>query len=393
MNTRRLFSLLWLIVLLVTGAWASGTTQPALLVPHPAHFFILSESGQAYPKLRAALELVGFAVQVGRYNAFLAACATEHPALVVPRGEGERLTEAQQRAVLDDLHGGRLLILDASSVLAGQLGAGGTSQTAPLSVYRWSRHPTLPINLPEPTTCPLLTAPAGSRVLADDPASKAPLTISGSAGRGHYLIDALPLEPAHYALYQYQPFLLEGITQTSGLQPVLANGDFGVYVDYGYHDDEQPEALAARLHLWGIRHISFSAWYDLPEYRVFLHRFLLAAHQRGMQVEAWLELPMVSIPFWQQHPEWRQRTASGRPAQVDWRYLMALENPDCLRAVTAYVARLINAHDWDGINLAEVYFESPGQGFEGVNVFTPMNDLVPATVPTAIRGGSARVVR
>ena len=77
-------------------------------------------------------------------------------------------------------------------------------------------------------------------MLADDPASKAPLTLAGEAGRGHYLIDALPLEPAHYELYQYQPFLLEGITQTGGLQPVLAGSDLGVYVDYGYHDDEQP---------------------------------------------------------------------------------------------------------------------------------------------------------
>ncbi len=371
MNTRCLFSLLLLLGLLASGAWAANAAPPALLVPHPAHFFILSESGQAYPKLRGALEVVGFAVQVGRYSAFLTACATEHPALVVPGGEGERLTEAQQRDVLADLHDGRFLILDGSSVLVEKLGAGGTARTAPLKAYRWSRHPTLSINLPEPTACPLLSAPAGSKVLADDPASTAPLTISGSLGRGQYLIDALPLEPAHYALYQYQPFLLEGITQTGGLQPVLAGSDLGVYIDYGYHDDEQPEALAARLKLWGIRQISFSAWYDNPAYRTFLHRFLLAAHQRGMQVEAWLELPMVSIPFWQQHPEWRQRTAGGRPAQVDWRYLMALENPQCLRAVTDYVSQFITTHDWDGINLAEVYFESPGVGFDGSN-FTPV---------------------
>ncbi len=39
---------------------------------------------------------------------------------------------------------------------------------------------------------------------------------------------------------------------------------------------------------------------------------------------------MVSVPFWQQHPEWREVTAEGKPAKIDWRSLMALEDPQCL---------------------------------------------------------------
>ncbi len=219
--------------------------------------------------------------------------------------------------------------------------------------------------------------PAGGKVLADDPQSKAPLMIAGSAGSGHYLLSALPLEPPEgRPLYLYQPFLLEGITQTGSLMPALAGSNLGVYVNFGYHNDEQPEALAARLKLWGFSRVSFSAWYDNDEYRTFLHSFLPAAHRQGLQVDAWLELPMVSIPFWKQHPEWRQRTASGRAAQVDWQYLMALENPACLKAVEAYVSQIIDDHDWDGINLAEVYYESPGLGYKGVNDFTPMTDQV-----------------
>jgi hypothetical protein len=37
---------------------------------------------------------------------------------------------------------------------------------------------------------------------------------------------------------------------------------------------------------------------------------------------------------------------------------MNLSNPDCARAVADGLRRVIGAHDWDGVNLAELYFES-----------------------------------
>ncbi|MFI5143042.1 MAG: hypothetical protein ACHQHM_03330, partial [Thermoanaerobaculales bacterium] len=214
----------------------------------------------------------------------------------------------------------------------------------------------------------------GSTVLADDPRSRTPLVIAGAAGQGRYLIHALPIEPAKFPLYQYQPFFLAGITAAGDVMPTLAGTDFGVYVDYGYHDHESVEALVARLQEWGIQQVSLSAWYEGASYETFLERFLGAAHRRGIGVEAWLELPMVSRPFWDQHPQWRQRTAAGQEGHVDWRYLMALEDPECLAAVKVYVTDLIVKHDWDGVNLAEVYFESPGQGFARADLFTPMSD-------------------
>ena len=64
-------------------------------------------------------------------------------------------------------------------------------------------------------------------------------------------------------------------------------------------------------------------------------------------------------------------------AQLDWRKLMNLSNPDCYHAVAAGVKDLIGRFDWDGVNLAELYFESL-EGLQNASRFTPMNDNVRA---------------
>jgi len=56
---------------------------------------------------------------------------------------------------------------------------------------------------------------------------------------------------------------------------------------------------------------------------------------------------------------------------------MNLTNRDCFRAVAAGVDSLAARFDWDGINLAELYFESL-EGTGNPSRFTPMNDEVRA---------------
>ena len=36
--------------------------------------------------------------------------------------------------------------------------------------------------------------------------------------------------------------------------------------------------------------------------------------------------------MWDDHPEWREKTATGTDGQVGWRYLMNFQNPACFRA-------------------------------------------------------------
>jgi hypothetical protein len=80
----------------------------------------------------------------------------------------------------------------------------------------------------------------------------------------------------------------------------------------------------------------------------------------------------VSEQFWDQHPEWREKTALLQDAHLDWRKLVNLANPDCRREAARLLRGLIGRFDWDGVNLAELYFESL-EGVANPARFTPMN--------------------
>jgi hypothetical protein len=82
-----------------------------------------------------------------------------------------------------------------------------------------------------------------------------------------------------------------------------------------------------------------------------------ALHAKGVLVYAWLEPPFVTLRFWDDHPQCRERTASGREAHVDWRKLIALHDQRCFEQAWASWSQLLTSHDWDGVNVAELYFE------------------------------------
>jgi hypothetical protein len=61
-----------------------------------------------------------------------------------------------------------------------------------------------------------------------------------------------------------------------------------------------------------------------------------------------------------------------RDAAVDWRLLMNLANPECQKAVARGIRQMITRFDWDGVNLAELYFDGV-EGIKRPTELTPMN--------------------
>lgn len=80
-------------------------------------------------------------------------------------------------------------------------------------------------------------------------------------------------------------------------------------------------------------------------------------HARGILAYAWLEPPLVNLKMWEDWPQCRERTADGREAIVDWRNLIALEDPGCFDAAWSYWRPFLSKFNWDGVNVAELYFE------------------------------------
>jgi hypothetical protein len=136
--------------------------------------------------------------------------------------------------------------------------------------------------------------------------------------------------------------------------------------------------FAARWRKAGIAALHVAAWHNFepdPQADAYLKKLIEACHREGILVYAWFELPHVSEQFWTEHPAWREQTALLQDAQLDWRKLMNLTNRECFHEVSAGVRALLGRFDWDGVNLAELYFESL-EGISNPGRFTPMNSDV-----------------
>jgi hypothetical protein len=193
-------------------------------------------------------------------------------------------------------------------------------------------------------------------------------------GAGAVLWVAAPPGPHGYERFPYLPQALLDL----GLKPPFRSSRLWAFFDSAYRSRVDLDYFAERWRAAGISALHVAAWHfwerdaQADEY---LSRLIEACHRHAIQVYAWLELPHVSDIFWDQHPEWREKTALLQDAQLDWRKLVNLTNREAFIAVSAGGRDLLTRFDWDGVNLAELYFESL-EGHENPARFTPLNDDV-----------------
>ncbi len=272
------------------------------------------------------------------------------------------------------LNQGAFLILEGESPLAASFGfhpePSRVEVTSVVDVHR----PKLSIILEKPLQIATFALPQGARVFTKDRWSGAPVVAGLKVGAGAVLWVAASPGLRGYERFPYLPQALTDL----GWEPRIWSNRMWAFFDYSYRTRVDLDYFAERWHTAGISALHVSAWhfYDPdPEREAYLDRLIEACHRRGILVYAWLELPHVSAKFWEDHPQWREKTAVLQDAALDWRRLMNLANPDCARAVKSGIQSLINRFDWDGVNLAELYYESL-EGPANPSRFTPMNDDV-----------------
>ena len=271
---------------------------------------------------------------------------------------------------------GAILVLEGESPLAEMFGFRPGNQKVRVNSLTDVHNPKLSIVWEKGLDLPVFETPPGARVFARERWTGAPLTAGLRRGAGAVLWVAAAPGERGYERFPYLPNALCDL----GMDPPFRSDRLWAFFDSSYRLRVDPDYFAARWRKSGIAALHVAAWhfYDPdPERDQYLAKLIEACHREGILVYAWLELPHVSEKFWADHPEWREKTALLQDAQLDWRKLMNLTNRDCFRAVSAGVKQLAGRFDWDGVNLAELYFESL-EGIGNPARFTPMNDDVRA---------------
>ena len=269
---------------------------------------------------------------------------------------------------------GAYLILEGESSVAEMFGFHRTKENARVTSVEDVHLPTLPIVWEKGLELPRYEMPGTAKVFAKDRWTGAPLLAGFRRGAGAVLWLAVPPGERGYERF---PYLLQALADL-GLDPPFRSTRLWAFFDSAYRSRVDLDYFAARWRKAGIAALHVAAWhfYDpAPERDRYLKHLIAACHANGILVYAWFELPHVSEKFWNDHPEWREKTGLLQDAQLDWRRLMNLADRDCFRAASIGVKDLVQRFDWDGVNLAELYFESL-EGLSNASRFTPMNDSV-----------------
>lgn len=266
---------------------------------------------------------------------------------------------------------GGVVILEGESGLAASFGFRPSKETVTVTSLRDVHQPSVRIVLEKPIKLSRWNVPAGAVVFTTERWTGAAIVAGYRSGKGAVLWVAMSPGKSGYERF---PFLIHALADL-GVDPPYRSNRLWAFFDYSYRIHVDVNYFARRWREAGISALHVAAWhfYDQDSERdAYLRALIEACHREGVLVYAWLELPHVSEEFWDRHPEWREKTAVLQDAHLDWRKLMNLANPACARTVKQGVKDLIFRFDWDGVNLAELYYESL-EGASNPSRFTPMN--------------------
>jgi hypothetical protein len=275
---------------------------------------------------------------------------------------------------LPKLAADHILILEGNVAGAAQLGITPRTDQISIRQIRDIHAPNIQIIWGETVLATTADLSTDYQVFARDRWSGQPVLAGKKTRQGAVLWMATP--PGATGIERY-PYLLQALMDLDLTPPAQAT-NLWAFFDSAYRSRADVDYLARRWRQTGISALHIAAWHHMEpddERDLYLRKLIVACHRNAILTYAWLELPHVSEKFWADHPEWREKTALGQDAQLDWRKLMNLQEPACRKAVEAQVQGLLERFDWDGINLAELYFESL-EGVSNPSRFTPMNDTV-----------------
>src|SRR6202158_1781406 len=240
---------------------------------------------------------------------------------VIPAGVASTETDWNQR-----VERGTILVLEGASPVAASFGfRAGTKRVSVQSVEDL-RAPQLRVIWEQAADVPIFEISVFgtsdvARIFTRERWSQAPLVAGFRHGAGAVLWVAVAPGPHGYDRFPYLPQALADL----GLTAPFRSARLWAFFDSAYRSRVDLDYFAPRWRQAGIAALHVAAWHYWepdPQADEYLRHLIDACHRNAIQVYAWIELPHVSERFWDQHPEWREKTALLQDAQLDWRKLM-----------------------------------------------------------------------
>jgi uncharacterized protein YdaL len=328
-------------------------------------------AGNDQESFRSLFEYVG--ISVDRLPVDALPPLKPYNLVVVPYSTVERLGDAALSSIVEWVRAGGNCIADGRTEFSKELEIEYRDSTISVSRIRDRLYVEESIGWRTPESCYRFDVDEKDRVFAIDEETEAPLVIGREFGEGKFIYFGVRFDPESDAGYSRFPYAIEYVRRYLGLTPVVRREALEFYFDPGYRHSMSIEELVKHWARIGVRAIHAAGWHQYPKYSYDYNRLIQLCHANGILVYAWLEPPQVTYKFWQDHPEWREKNVDGEDVRASWRYPMALTDPACLEAMISEYQSLLSSHDFDGVNLAEIYFESGIDGPADPQKLTPMH--------------------
>ncbi|MGA2296872.1 MAG: DUF2334 domain-containing protein [FCB group bacterium] len=310
---------------------------------------------------------IGQKLDLARYNL-----------LIVPIAAIDSLRQSDYDAIVKFVQTGGCLITDNKNYLADEFGFKFSTKNLNLSIIRDMYFPDEKINWKYSKNTEKLIINSDDEVFAQDAITDAPVVIGRKFTKGKIIFFSTLFDPYSQLGYSRFPYLLEYVKKYFNFKPIVKRDNLEVYFDPGFRSTYSVENL---IKLWtqeGIRIIHVAGWHQYPTWTYNYKKLVDLAHANGILVYAWIEPPQVNKKFWDTHPEWREKNYKGQDVnssdelRASWRFPVAMTDINCLEAMKNEYLKFLQDYDWDGVNLAELYFEA-GKGFNDPLTFTPMH--------------------
>jgi uncharacterized protein YdaL len=394
----------------VFKTWVKGklrresAEQPVVRQPHAVLLWrdhLPKEDWNNQVSYESALSVYGFRVTKqawtgARGTAFAGSQLDPDAILVVPHAAALKLRPAEVESIAEFTAAGGRLVLDGPSPLSQAVGVVRERRSLKVGSVNEMLFGTQQVTWSPRVDVPRFRLPNPIAIYARDQESEMPLAVLGRYHHGRVLYLGTALDPNTKLGYSRYPYFVHYVSAGFNITLPLLSPRLELYFDPALSKRQGMEdRLAEQWRRQGVRAIYVAAYQFWPKWSYNYQHLIEVCHRNGILVYAWFELPHVSMKFWEEHPEWRAKTASGRDGQVGWRRHMDLDIPACREAAFGFVTDLVKRYDWDGVDIAELNYDTQGgperpddylpmgattrQAFAAVSGFDPIQLFEPAS--------------